>query len=385
MDIYAARIPEYARIAENADIRSAMLDFMIFVRRRTAELAALDQPFAPEDLDVMAEMGRLRGTGGITLPAHRHALTLHTSLTLQEISELSRPHDFEEIRRLVGWLSSRGEAGYQAYSGGFMDARDAVQPAGLRIQQLTEALLRNDDPAAADHALGLRMPLHDSYLVTVVRIGERRPPLPERVQAGIVRELLGTGQALMRFTAPDELVMLIPQPDDNGDAAGIGTRAREQALTLTRRLGELTGLRCAAGVAEGRRGRLAEAFAQARQISRVAPVRADADTVHQLADVFVEFGVAGTPPIDEWLSSIAERLAPGPDLVVTLDAYYRHDLHRLRTAAALHIHPRTLDYRLQRVRQATGLDPASVHGIRALSAVVTRVLSGVWRERGSSA
>ncbi|SPL89194.1 putative transcriptional regulator [[Actinomadura] parvosata subsp. kistnae] len=380
MDTYAARIPEYARIADDRGIRSELLDFMIFLRRRVAELSAQDDPFTSDDLGVMAEMGRLRGAGGLTLPAHRHALTLHTSLTLREISELSGPHDLEEIRRLIGWVTTRGEAGQQVYTQAFMDARDAVLPVGLRLGQLAEALLGND-PAAADHAAGLRLPLHDGYLVTVVRIGDRQPVLPDEAQAEIVRELLTAGQVPMRFTGPGEFVALIPQPDVNG--AGVGAKARARAVALTRRLGELTGLQCAAGVAAGRRGRLAEAFDQARQISRVAPVRAVTDgavtdAVHQLADVFVEFGVAGTPPIDEWLSTIAERLANGPDLVVTLDAYYRNDLHRVRTAAALHIHPRTLDYRLQRARRATGLDPSSVRGIRVLSAVVTRALSGVW-------
>jgi sugar diacid utilization regulator len=42
----------------------------------------------------------------------------------------------------------------------------------------------------------------------------------------------------------------------------------------------------------------------------------------------------------------------------------------------LRIHPRSLDYRLQRAGELTGLDPASTHGIRILSAVVSRVLAG---------
>jgi PucR C-terminal helix-turn-helix domain/GGDEF-like domain len=375
MEAYTERIPDYAGLAGDRLHRAAMLDFLVFVRRRTAELSEQDRPFSAADLSVMAEVGRRRGAGGISLPAHRHAMTLHASLTLREIAETARPHDFDEVRRVLGWISTHGEAGYDAYTGAFMDAHQAVLPTCARIQRLTGALLA-DDPAAADHAVGLSMTLHDSYLVTVVRIGERRPALPEEGQAEIVRDLLGTGQSLMCFTAPDEFVMLIPH-------AG-GEEARERALELTRRLGELLGLRCAAGVAEGRRGRLAEALAQARQISRVAPVRTLTDTVHQLTDVFVEFGVARTPPIDEWLGAIADRLADGPDLVVTLDVFYHHDMHRLRTAAALHIHPRTLDYRLQRVRQATGLDPASVRGVRALSAAVSRVLSGTWSRRRSS-
>ncbi|WP_235190787.1 helix-turn-helix domain-containing protein [Amycolatopsis rifamycinica] len=64
--------------------------------------------------------------------------------------------------------------------------------------------------------------------------------------------------------------------------------------------------------------------------------------------------------------------------MATLDVYYRGDMNRLAAAVALHIHPRTLDYRLRRVREVTGLDPASTKGIRVLTAAVARLLAGAW-------
>ncbi len=75
---------------------------------------------------------------------------------------------------------------------------------------------------------------------------------------------------------------------------------------------------------------------------------------------------------------MARLLAPGPDLLLTLDAYYHCDMNRALTASTLNVHPRTLDYRLRRVRDLTGLDPASTRGVRVLSTVVTRDLSGAW-------
>jgi carbohydrate diacid regulator len=41
----------------------------------------------------------------------------------------------------------------------------------------------------------------------------------------------------------------------------------------------------------------------------------------------------------------------------TLDAWFAHDGHPAATAEALHIHRNTLDYRLRRVGEITGLDP----------------------------
>jgi DNA-binding PucR family transcriptional regulator len=98
-----------------------------------------------------------------------------------------------------------------------------------------------------------------------------------------------------------------------------------------------------------------------------------------MADVFVELAVAEVPFVDDWLRTVARRLRPGPDLLLTLDAYYRHDMNRGPAAEALNVHPRTLDYRLRRVRELTDIDPGSTHGVRVLGAVVTRSLSGAWR------
>ena len=69
-------------------------------------------------------------------------------------------------------------------------------------------------------------------------------------------------------------------------------------------------------------------------------------------------------------------VATGPDLVRTLDVSYRNDMNRLRAAVALHIHPRTLDYRLRRVREVTAADPGSTKGVRVLTAAVARLLAG---------
>lgn len=46
----------------------------------------------------------------------------------------------------------------------------------------------------------------------------------------------------------------------------------------------------------------------------------------------------------------------GGELRTTLEAFVEQDLDRRRTAEVLHIHPNTLDYRLRRVRELTGLD-----------------------------
>ena len=43
-------------------------------------------------------------------------------------------------------------------------------------------------------------------------------------------------------------------------------------------------------------------------------------------------------------------------LMRTLAAWFRHHSHPMATARALHIHRNTLDYRLQKIAELTGLD-----------------------------
>ncbi|GII89035.1 hypothetical protein Ssi03_70250 [Sphaerisporangium siamense] len=149
-------------------------------------------------------------------------------------------------------------------------------------------------------------------------------------------------------------------------------------MSLLREIVERVGRPCAVGTAAGPANALDQTAEVARRVAQVAPLEATPRTLSGVADVFVELGAAQLPEVDHWLREIARRLASGPDLVTTLDAYYRADMNRLAAAAVLHIHPRTLDYRLQRVRELTNVDPGSVRGVRILSTTVARVLAGAW-------
>ena len=68
------------------------------------------------------------------------------------------------------------------------------------------------------------------------------------------------------------------------------------------------------------------------------------------------------------LSELLDPLDRNPDLPHTLEVYLANDLDRRRTAAALHVHPNTLDYRLRRIVELTGLDPATSRGLQLLGA-----------------
>jgi hypothetical protein len=117
-------------------------------------------------------------------------------------------------------------------------------------------------------------------------------------------------------------------------------------------------------------GDIARASTQANDVVRLARVLGRPPGGYLLRDVLLEYQL--TRPSDA-LSDLAQLLVPldrNPDLPLTLEVYLDHDLDRRKTAAALHVHPNTLDYRLRRIVELTGLDPSTTRGLQLLGAAL---------------
>jgi hypothetical protein len=70
------------------------------------------------------------------------------------------------------------------------------------------------------------------------------------------------------------------------------------------------------------------------------------------------------------LESAAEK--GGADLLTTLEAFLEAALDRRATAEVLHVHPNTLDYRLRRIEELTGLLFADPDAVMMLALAVRR-------------
>ncbi|HVQ92286.1 MAG TPA: helix-turn-helix domain-containing protein [Mycobacteriales bacterium] len=370
VDLYLAELPDFSRVTTDARGRAQMLEFAVLLRQRTADLADAGQPFGPADLAHMASVGRDRGERGVPLSSQRRVLGLHATLTLREAYEAAGPQDLDDVMRLLGWLPPNGTAAQNAYTGGFLDGQRSVLPETSRVEQLAQLLLA-DDPAAGQLARSLGMPAPDRYLVTVVQIRTDRPNPPLPAPHRVVETLLERGRIPISCLADHEVVGLVP--DLSSDEPG---RASDRALALAGDCAEVLGLPCSVGTATGRAGALAEAVTLARRVCRSAPPQATVRHLHSVTDLFAELGAEQIPQVDQWLGELVRRLRTGPDLLATLDAYYLSNMSRPRAAAALRVHPRTLDYRLRRAHELTGIDPHSVHGIRVLSTAAARSRDG---------
>jgi hypothetical protein len=90
--------------------------------------------------------------------------------------------------------------------------------------------------------------------------------------------------------------------------------------------------------------------------------------LYRLDDVLVEYQLTRPGAARDRLAAALEPLEAHPELVETLETYLALDTNRRRTAARLHVHPNTVDYRLRRVRDLTGIDPLHPTGLSRLTA-----------------
>lgn len=373
VDVYNHEMSEYRSITADPRARTAVLDVAMLLRRRTIELARDDRPLDANDLATFAAIAQERAEQRLSVSSQRHVIGLHTTLTLGEIHEAATPSDTDDLLRLVTWFGQQAVRGRTAYLQGYLAGLGRTRSLAAQVELVTRMLLA-DEPVEPDVSGRLGIHLAPSYLVAVVRVP--RPPLPPAdLRDEIVEKLLARGRIPMVWLEPDEFVLLTPAC---ADASGPADPMSERTLELVRDVVTAVGAHCPVGTAVGPAGALAEALASARRISQVAPRDPVPRQLYAIADVFVELGVAQSPWVDRWLREFTARLRSGPYLIPTLDAYYRNDMNRIRTAAKLGIHPRSLDYRLQRVRELTGIDPGSSRGVRIFTAGVMRSLSGDW-------
>jgi hypothetical protein len=364
VSLYSREVSEYRLIGSGS--RPAMLDFAVFIRRRSADRAEADHPLAEEDLAAVADSGRRRGEQLLSLPSQQQVLGLHTRLMLREIHEAAGPRDLDTLLRFVAWFGAQGIRARTAYLEGYAAGVTLSRSPTGRLELLTRMLV-TDEPVDGLLAGRLGVTLAPRYLVCVLRFpGD--PVLSREAREETLAALATDDRTATAWLAPGELVFLLPDSGEDEAAAGRAAARARRAATVAARP-------CSAGAARGRAGALADALESARRICGVAPPETMPQRLYAVDDLFVELGVAATPWLDDWLREYSVRLRSGPDLLRTLDTYYRHDMSRLGAASALHVHPRTLDYRLQRVRELTGLDPGSTRGVRILSAAVTRTLA----------
>ncbi|MFI5527279.1 PucR family transcriptional regulator [Kitasatospora sp. NPDC051853] len=316
------------------------------------------------ELARISESSARRADEGVPLEAVVGAYHFGAQECAARVLAAAGPEDLPDVllvqHRLLGYLrlvSCAVAAGY------VQERQAALGDEQVARQELLSRLLEGGDPQAAADRAGLQLP--PGYLVLGIAVG----PHPDELLPGVNHAVAGrrklrrlrnelqrrTDGDLLSGLSGDSGLVLIPS---DTPPTGLGGADRDRLAELVDQLG----LRCGAEVVVAAATAAPEGVAAAAQlvceVREVARSAGRGPGLYLLDDVLLEYQLSRPSPARDRLAALLAPLDHRPDLLDTLRGYLAHGLDRRRTAAHLLVHPNTVDYRLRRAAELTGLDAA---------------------------
>jgi sugar diacid utilization regulator len=364
VEAFLVEVPFYGRLPReqlDGEILAICADNLRVFFATLAE----DRPPTPEELAEPRSSAARRAQERVPLDAVLTAYHVGGRIGWAELVAQARPDETAELvaaadgvqrylQVVTGVVATAYLEEQQAISGEERDARRALVTALLSGE--------NADPLAAR----LGVSLAASWTVLALALAEH----PDERAADVTGAVAGRRKVRRVQTRLDAVAggPVLGSLDATG---GVVLLPSAVDAALVRALTEAAGAPVRAGAATAAtRDGLAAAGAQAREVLRLAERLGRPPGLYVLADVLLEYQLTRPSEALPLLATLLEPLDRNPDLLRTVETYLGADLDRRRTAAALHVHPNTLDYRLKRVVDLTGLDPATTDGLLLLGAAV---------------
>lgn len=345
-----------------------------------------------EALGRIAASAYRRAEEGIPLELVQHAYMAGVSATWSEVTSMATGDDVEVVRELARRVFTHLDDVFGVLSASYMEEWRAGQGQEQSARaSLLEALLSGDEGAlaAADGAgsslaptylivqvglpdLPLGEPSEASALVRVVA-ERRRRRVAQGLFAGVARH-----EPLTRFR-PDGILLLLPR----GDASG-RSWSDADAESLVEGLGESLQTRVRAAAVESAPEGVREGAGVAADLLDLITRMDQPAGLHHLRDHLVPFQLSRPGPAAEALRARLAPLMERSDLLETLRVHIAEELSRTRTAARLSVHPNSVDYRLGRVRELTGLDPGRPSDLAVLRAALLAELAAPAHSSGGA-
>lgn len=297
------------------------------------------------------------GTGLLSPELIHEVSRTSTNATWSALTEAASPSERGQLLRLADRVFTGSHEIEKVALGLPGAAPVSDSDPGLR-RAVARALVRGEGADETARRAGLR--LAAGYVVALV---ERGPADDARLLA--LWPALECRCDVLSVADGAELVVLLPA--SHGVNRG-EVRSHSEQL-LRGRPGGTEPVVGAAGAADP--GGVAAAVAQAHSVLQVIRMIGYPAGVYQVDDVPVEVSLMRSPDL---AGLLAGRLVPlyssGAPLLETLRMYLETSQDRRQAAGALHIHSNTLDYRLRRIRELTGLSPTIPRDIQTLGAAL---------------
>ncbi|MFI6025673.1 PucR family transcriptional regulator [Amycolatopsis magusensis] len=360
-----ARVPAYRLLpAEelSGDITKVIEQNL---RSFTAVLRTRDLP-AQAELDFLRESAARRAEEGIPIDIVLTAYHIGIQVVWESLTGEVRPAEVDDVMAVNALALRYLELVTPAVGAGYLDERQAVFDDERSARHtLLSALLDGTPPVAA----GLRLP--PGYAVLALEIGAHADESADGVDPMVAgrRKLRRLRVELERQIRDPVLSSLTPE----GGIALVPDTSTPDWSRLTRILADVSraaGAEITAGAAAAEPADVPAAATLAREVLRVARTSGRGPGLYRLDDVLLEYQMSRPGAALDRLSAMLAPLSGNGELVRTLETYLRHGSRR-PTATELHVHPNTVDYRLRRITELTGLDPTRVSDVALLRAALT--------------
>lgn len=322
------------------------------------------------------ESSARRADEGVPLEAVVSAYHLGAEECAAQVFSAAEPGDLGDVllvqRQLLAYLrlvSCEVAAGY------VQERQMALGDEQVALQSLLSRLMEGGSPQAAADRAGIRLP--PCYLVLSITMGPHPDELAPGVNHAVAarRKLRRLRNELQRQTrgvplsvlSGDGGVVLIPYETP---AADFGRADRDRLAQLVEQLGRMCGAELMAAVVAAAPEGVAEAARLAGEVRETAEASGRGPGLYLLDDVLLEYQLSRPSPAREGLAALIGPLDARPELLDTLRAFLACGLDRRRAAARLQVHPNTVDYRLRKATEFTGLDAARGADVLTLRAAL---------------
>ncbi|MEY9890117.1 hypothetical protein ABIA31_003775 [Catenulispora sp. MAP5-51] len=314
---------------------------------------AIEARRAPDDTELAAQRrsAQRRAEEGVPLDAILAAYQLGISMVWSQVSAGATAGDHADLRTVLDMLLEVQRRILCSVTESYLAARrtiDSEEHGGRHA--LMAALLSGTEPdgtvrAAPRYAvLTLHLERHPDEDAAAPGVAARR-------KIRRVREALDAFASQPCLTAfrSDRGTVLMPLEDDGATLDHTGLR------TLIEDAAEVAGAPVTAAIAVADAAEVPAAVTHTAEIVDLARATGRPPGLYRLADVLLDYQLSRPSAALPALAARLEPLAGKPELLSTLHTYLRVDRDRRAAAHALHVHPNTVDYRLRRISELTGL------------------------------
>ncbi|MFI6870303.1 PucR family transcriptional regulator [Nocardia sp. NPDC050406] len=342
------------------------------VTRTCLDLAAgvLEGREVTEQIERLQRAGADWAREGFPIGAIHRAVRDGVEHAFQLVLDASGPDDYARLmltaQRFLEILAMINAAFAVAY---VHEHRVAAAEHHTAVQTVTSALLAGRSTATmaraggveiaeSYHVLALSIPRQERFPRADAPVAARRTL--RRIQAALAAHCAGRALSLL---GTEGGTLLLPAPEFSAD----------EVSDLTAALSAAAGIPVMATTVRAATAEIPEAAERAHELLDIVHRLGCAPKLYRFDDLAVEYQLTRPGPGREHLGALLDPLDAHPDLMETLQRYVGSDHSRQRTARALGVHTNTVDYRLKRIAQLTGFDPARPSGLWHLrSSMVAR-------------